>query len=152
MRKDMAKVLVEKPRSGRSWASHKRRGTMRQKYRDEYNDVQERTQSMSVHKRQANYKYSSDNLNPLWRFLDKNVSRPWTKVYAEICEHVNRNNAVQAHVLQHLVDRVVLNPVFLDGRVHYIEDDVIGGLRELSSFQLYVDRHGILRRPKKKQR
>lgn len=150
MRQDMAKVIVEKARGGRGRATRKRERKMREMSRDREHDTQATVQSMRDSRRRPDYKWPSDNLNPLWRFLDKNVGRPWAKVYSEICAACDRKSVVQAHVLEHVKDKVVMNPVFVEGRVYYIYDGVIGGLKELNSFQLYVDRHGILRRVKKK--
>lgn len=50
-------------------------------------------------------------LNPFRRWLNKQVSRPWDKVYSELCEVARKDNAVQQHAHQHLwswVERHVL--------------------------------------------
>jgi hypothetical protein len=44
----------------------------------------------------------NENLAPLRRFLRSNVGRPWDKVFAEICEHLNFDSAVQLHIWQHI--------------------------------------------------
>lgn len=43
-----------------------------------------------------------ENLNPLWRYLQKQVGRNWDAVYAEICEHMDRRSAVGGHIFEHL--------------------------------------------------
>lgn len=48
----------------------------------------------------------TDHLASLRRFLRSNVGPPWDQVHAEICEHVNLSNAVQRHVLTHVLDYV----------------------------------------------
>jgi hypothetical protein len=45
------------------------------------------------------------------------VGRPWNDVYAELSQHVNRGNAVQAHVFQHLFDYVAVHTELRDGFV-----------------------------------
>lgn len=147
MRADMAKLLVERPRTGRAMARYKRKGTVREATWAEREDAQPSRASMLGKKYRWWYKNLNENLAPFWRFLGGCVGRPWTKVYAEICEHVDRSSAVQAHILQHVWDRVERNPVFRDGKVYAIPR-FIGELREIPSFDFYIDAHGILRRGK----
>lgn len=63
-------------------------------------------------------KYLNENLAPLRRFLQKNVGRPWDKVYSEVCQRINRNSAVQLHVWQHLRLEVCTDPNVVLGLVH----------------------------------
>jgi hypothetical protein len=60
-------------------------------------------------------KFFNENLAPLRRFLESNAGRPWNKVYAEICKHVDRGNVVQKHILTHLFDYVVTDTVLIGG-------------------------------------
>ena len=46
-----------------------------------------------------------------------NVGRPWTKVYSEVCERINRDSAVQLHVWQHLMQDVCTDPYVIQGDV-----------------------------------
>jgi hypothetical protein len=117
MRADMGKVLVERPRLGRRraerWPGKGYRKQLRkclaagdsppprEGMKDTYGWL---TKSFNEH------------LNPLRRFLDSNVGRPWDKVYSEICRFVDRNNVVQKHILTHLFDYVVTNVVLIDGQ------------------------------------
>jgi len=143
----MSKLLVERPRTGRAMAKYKRRATVREDTWAEREDAQTTYESMRCKKHRWQLKGLNENLAPFWRFLGGCVGRPWAKVYSEICEHVDRASAVQAHVLQHVWDRVERNPVFRDGKV-YMAPRFIGGLREIQSPGFYVDPHGILRRGK----
>jgi hypothetical protein len=62
-------------------------------------------------------KWFTDVLNPLERFLHKNVNRPWDKVYAEVCTGLDRRSVSGNHVFQHLYDFVEVN-CFLDEAGH----------------------------------
>ena len=103
MREDMAKVIVERPRHG---------GGV--KYpRHRFRDLTD----LELHPRRegvrfpwgSNRKGLNEFLNPLKRFLQTSIGRPWSKVYSEICERINANSAVQLHILQHLDDYVCRN-------------------------------------------
>ena len=63
-------------------------------------------------------KHLNENLAPLKRFLARRVGRPWSRVYAEICEHIALRSAVQKHVLDHLHQFVKTAVVLIDGRPH----------------------------------
>ena len=115
MRADMGKVLVERPRlrvySGRSKPG---KGYGKGLHKSLAAGDPPRREGMKA--RYGSYrKFFNENLAPLRRFLDANVGRPWDKVYAEICEHVDRGNVVQKHVLTHLFDYVVVHTVLIDG-------------------------------------
>jgi hypothetical protein len=143
----MSKLIVERPRTGRATAKYKRRATVREATWAEREDAQATHESMKCKKHRWQLKGLNENLAPFWRFLGGCVGRPWAKVYSEICEHVDRASAVQAHILQHVWDRVERNPVFRDGKVYAIPR-FIGELREIPRFDFYIDAHGILRRGK----
>ena len=46
----------------------------------------------------------NERLDPLGGYLDRQVGRPWDKVFAEICAHISRNSAVQYQVRDHVAD------------------------------------------------
>lgn len=52
-------------------------------------------------------KMFGENLNPLWRYLQKQVGKNWDKVYSEICENMDRRSAVGGHIFEHLWGYVV---------------------------------------------
>ncbi len=103
MRPDMQHLLVERGHADRT-------GTMRYmkswrsrcRFRNDEDDPRE---SLLAPKWWVSF---SENLNPLRRFLESQVGRPWDKVYAEIRAHVNADSAVQYHILQHLYDRLAV--------------------------------------------
>ena len=113
MRDDMAKVIVERPRigGGRKYprADGKRFG---------------RRGPDALRKREGigrpwagESKFLNENLAPLRRYLRSQVGRPWDKVYGEICQHMNRDSAVQLHIWQHLQMEVCLDPHVIAGEV-----------------------------------
>src|SRR5262249_46972801 len=55
------------------------------------------------------------HLGPLRKYLDSQVGRSWSKVYAEICARVSRDSVVQDHVRDHVDDYVERNVVEIDG-------------------------------------
>jgi len=114
MRADMGKVLAERPRWGsrsrgprKGYDAHVRRCI----------DAGEPLPKFEgIKRRSGKTKHFNEHLGPLRRFLDSNVGRPWDKVYAEICKHVDRGNVVQKHILTHLFQYVVTNVMLIDGR------------------------------------
>ena len=101
MRKDMFKVIVERPRRGARFRVNRSRLT---------GDEALPSRVGMKRFRKINHtdtKELNENLAPLKRFLMKQVGRPWNKVYSEICEHLDANNTVKQHVRDHLKDFIV---------------------------------------------
>jgi hypothetical protein len=112
MRADMAKVIVERPRiKGCAW--HKPKGYQRRlrRYGDDGPPAREGIKACW----QGRTKYLNEHLGPLRRYLDKQVGRPWDKVFSEICARINRSNAVQDHVRDHVADYVTTHVLLIDG-------------------------------------
>lgn len=103
MRPDMQHLLVERGHAGRSWSFKRPKGwKARCRFRNEEDEQME--SFIEPHRWPA----FSENLAPLYRFLEAQVGRPWDKVYSEIRAQVNADSAVQYHILQHLYDRLVV--------------------------------------------
>ena len=80
----------------------------------------------------------NENLAPLRRFLERQVGRPWGKVYAEIAERLKPTSTVQQHVRDHLADFV---------NVRRAPTTRFGSRLDTPWWQpLYIDAGGILRR------
>lgn len=107
MRTDMYKVIVERPRLGGRFASERR-----------VDDLDESPRCEGLRRRHRQRKWLNENLRPLERFLAAQIERPWDKVYAEICERIDRRNTVQQHIHQHLSDFVAVRVVEIDGVLH----------------------------------
>src|SRR5262245_47249018 len=112
----MGKVLVERPRlKVCRYAPGPEKG-YRKRIDRCYDDDGSPPRREGMKKRYgSNRKYFNEHLGPLRRFLNSNVGRPWDKVYSEICQHVDRGNVVQKHILTHLFQYVVTNVILIDG-------------------------------------
>jgi hypothetical protein len=65
----------------------------------------------------------NENLNPLKRYLGRQIGRPWNKVFSEICETLDTGSTVKQHVRDHLQDLVALNLVRTDaGELRLVHD------------------------------
>ncbi len=104
MRKDMSKVIVERPRVGRA-AAGLRPGRTRTLVDDDGEPIKAKGAREPKGKAQKT-KHFNETLNPLKRYLASNVGRPWDKVYSEISEHLKPTSTVQQHVRDHLQDFV----------------------------------------------
>lgn len=106
MRSDMQYVLVERPRDGRGVADVLRRQVRRRSNHKVRTGDVDNLSSKETMGRGRNYgwhaKQLTDNLNPLFGYLRKNVGRPWDKVYAEIRANINPNSTLQQHILDHV--------------------------------------------------
>jgi hypothetical protein len=148
MRADMAKVIVERPRKkGCAW--HKPKGYKRRlrRYGEDGPPAREGIKACW----RGRTKYLNEHLGPLRRYLDKQVGRPWDKVFSEICAHIDRSSAVQDHVRDHVADYVATHVLLIDG----VPCDGQGGwnygkpLHQLRYRPWYVcPRTGLLRRVK----
>lgn len=112
MRADMAKVIVERPRYG-SRARGKPKGYRRALQRLPADGGPAR-EGMKARCRNGG-KELNEHLGPLRRYLDRQVGRPWNKVFAEICEHIRRTSAVQDHVRDHVAHYVTVHVLLIDG-------------------------------------
>jgi hypothetical protein len=145
MREDMFKVIVERPRLVNS-NGYSRDG---RKYRSSEDTPAHLGMKCGYNRR----KWLNENLAPLRRYLEKQVNRPWDKVYSEIRATIDPRSAVKRHILQHIDDFVAVD-------THWVETPeggkvVIRGERwprkdiflEGSGLKLYVHpRTGILLR------
>ncbi len=102
MRDDMAKVIVERPRH-RDHSGRKGRALA-------IEDLPQHEGMRRPHLLRGWGKGLNENLQPLRRYLERQVGRPWDKVYAEIARNLRVDNTVQQHVRDHLRDYVAVTP------------------------------------------
>ena len=103
MRPDMHHLLVERGHAGTGYTRYQPKGWAAQtRFRNDEDTAEE---SWIEPRRRPHF---SENLAPLYRYLRKQVGRPWDKVYSEIRTFVNADTAVQFHILQHLYDRLAV--------------------------------------------
>jgi hypothetical protein len=100
MREDMAKVIVERPRKPRP-AKHRPKPNPAA-----LEDLPKQQGMRRKHAESRQEKFLNENLAPLRRYLERQVGRPWDKVYAEIAENLRVDSTVQQHVREHLDDFV----------------------------------------------
>lgn len=149
MRNDMAKVIVERPRLGRA-AAGLRPGRSRALVDDDGVVVRAKGAREPTGRVQKT-KMLNETLNPLKRYLEAQVGRPWNKVYAEISQHLKPTSTVQQHVRDHIGDFVAINTRMQDGEVWV--DGRWGRPTKLAGswHRLYVHpRTGLLRRNEKR--
>ncbi|MDZ4761156.1 MAG: hypothetical protein SGJ21_08810 [Alphaproteobacteria bacterium] len=120
MRKDMSKVIVERPRTG---GGPQRKG--RTVALDSDNDTGPLRQRVVVRKPQRT-KQLNENLAPLRRFLQSSVGRSWNKVHSELSDNIRPTSTVQQHVLDHVAEFVATNAFMQDGEV-FVTLDRFGG-------------------------
>ena len=95
MRPDMHHLLVERGHAGTGYTRHQPKGWEAQcRFRNEDDE------QLESFREPVRHPWFSENLRPLYRFLDAQVGRPWDKVYSEIRAHVNADTAVQYHILR----------------------------------------------------
>lgn len=106
MRSDMFKVIVERPRWGRSRADA---------VKLKNDPVTDRT-SVGLKRHVAECARSrkdlNENLSPLIRYLRSQRGRLWDDVFGEICARLDTGSTVKMHVRQH-VDQLVLSRIAL---------------------------------------
>lgn len=145
MRDDMSKVLVESPRTGRSWASA-REGSRRQRRNRVDRDGESASQRVGMRRDALSRKHFGEHLGPLYRYLRQQIHRPWAKVYGELCAALDRRSVVQAHLFQHIADQVDVETVWRDEQVWVRNWRGLVPLKE-SRAELFVHpRTGILLR------
>lgn len=111
MRKDMSKVVSERPRTGAGW---RRKGRTTPLVDADDTPLRQRAPPRKT----PGSKSLSDNLAPLRRFLESNVGRSWNKVHAEIAENIQPTSTVQKHVLEHVDDFVATRTRMKDDEVY----------------------------------
>lgn len=145
MRKDMSKIIVERPRLGRGAAGVQKPGRTRALVDDDGAPL--RASAREPKKRVEKSKSLNENLAPLRRFLEAQVDRPWNKVYSEISENLKATSTVQQHVRDHVEDFVAVKTRMRAGEV-WVSGRRGRDMALKDSYQrLYVDpRTGLLRK------
>jgi hypothetical protein len=139
MREDMYKVIVERPRRGKS------SDAIGARLRRDFDGPMQLGMRAGYGQPQLN-----ENLAPLRRYLHAQIGRPWNKVFSEICAGIDRRSTVQQHIHQHIDDFIATDVDVRDGRLVDLGGRW-GFLRPDSgvSQELYVDPHtGLIRRNK----
>ncbi len=142
MRKDMAKVIVERGRIGDP--VRRRRGRDAPLQDGEGEPLRAR---VPRNPRETKNKRLNETLNPLRRYLKAQIGRPWNKVYSEIAANLRVSSTVQQHVRDHLDDFVAIRTRMANGVV--MASGRFGGERPLSEdhrLMFVHPRTGLLKR------
>jgi hypothetical protein len=101
MRSDMPKVIVERPR-----VLHFGGGKSRPP-----RDLEDYPHHEGMRRPHQHFggKLLTDHTKPLRRYLDKQVGRPWSKVYSEICADLRSGNALHDHLRNHAREYVAVD-------------------------------------------
>ena len=101
MREDMFKVIVERPRNVYS-NTYSGDGRI-------FRNAEDAPLRMGMRRGYHRWrKHLNENLAPLKRYLERQVGRPWSDVYSEICAVIDTRSTVKQHVRQHIGDFVAL--------------------------------------------
>jgi hypothetical protein len=138
MRADMSRVIVERPRRG---------GVDRRGRAVPFDNLPQREGMRRPYRISGGGKELNENLAPLRRYLERQVGRPWDKVYAEIAACLRASSTVQQHVRDHLSDFIAIKPRRRHGWYFSYPSDGKEPFPRLWYQLLYVDeKDGILKR------
>tara|TARA_B100001778_G_scaffold334986_1_gene350443 strand:+ start:13931 stop:14776 length:846 start_codon:yes stop_codon:yes gene_type:complete len=115
--------IVERPRFegyGNGNAIRQRRAAVRDMDQEQLEALPTKEGMRRPHVMNWSGKELNENLNPLYRFLNKQAGRPWNDVYSEICENIRPDSATQLHILQHVFDIVETKVKLVDGKPCYL--------------------------------
>lgn len=115
MRKDMKHKIVERPRLGGLGKDAIKKMRRQGKSIDEESDFETHASMRKLHVSNFSDKNLNENLNPLFRYLNKQAGRKWDEVYSEIREQINTNSATDLHILQHIDDIVFIDVIMVNG-------------------------------------
>jgi hypothetical protein len=101
MRRDMHKVVFERAKAGRTWASKTPRATALR-----IDGAGDQVDEESNHIRRKRQKHRNEHYGPLLHFLIRNIGRPWNHVYSEICAATDSRSRLQSGIRKY-VDHVL---------------------------------------------
>ena len=110
MRRDIAKVVYERAKSGRTWASKTPRPVAVQMEPDG-----ETHNELAQTVRLQRQKRTSLRVQSVERFLMGQIGKPWTRVWSELAAVLDPRNTLGAEI-RDLVGRMVETHCWLDGR------------------------------------
>jgi hypothetical protein len=93
MRSDMGRLIIERPRNGHR-GRYRMIGSRNWDHNSAKNPIEEALRREPMGRNGT--KDFTDHLSPLFRFLDKQVGRPWDRVWSEISRWCRRRAAARA--------------------------------------------------------
>jgi len=139
MRKDVDKIIFERPKANRTWASKtpRKKAIILDLQGDQLNEG-------ANHIRRKRQKMRNSNLSILERFLVKRVGLPWDKVYAEVCAVADARSFTGAEVRDYIKD-LVATDCWLDGRALLCHDER-GRVQEVTGLHVHPKTGLLLRK------
>ena len=137
MRRDIAKVVFERPKANRTWSRKTPRESAVKLAADD--DPLDRNAAPLRRQRQ---KIRNRNVSPLEHFLHCRVGRPWDQIWSEVCEVADLRSALGAEIRQH-IDCLVATDCWLESRV--VMSTCCGTPRRVRGFYVHP-RSGSLQR------
>lgn len=149
MRSDLNKLLCEHERVGSKRSFKEVRRDRAFDLWDEDGPIGNREGMRWRYKFHWNEKHFSENLNPLYGIIHKNVGRKWNDIYSELCKVFDTRSVINRHILIHLDHMVEITNMHVgDDGLLWVRNSYHGShpLSE-SGVEYFVDpRDGILYR------
>lgn len=118
MRRDMAKVVTERPRHGHANKSKKTSLRVRRyESEDQLDDLPKRISSGRHRQHGWMAKEFSDRIGPLKRFLRSRVGKNWDKVYSELSQNLDKRSLTGRHIWLHVWMEVERDCVIEGGKI-----------------------------------
>lgn len=142
MRKDFAKVVVERPRSKYISKGEKKRD--KRIFADVYDVPPGGKEGIRRPHRRNRFEFN-DHVQPLRRYIESQVGRPWNDVYSEICKIFPAGGTLQEHIRGHVFDFILIKTwVGEDGKIY---SNGRGSPERVGGGDTYVDPHtGIIQK------
>lgn len=103
MRKDMGKIITERPRRGSGLPNAKYGKSVRWDGADgNYDSEPKRQSSGAIRQYGWEARSFTDVLGPIKGWLYKQVNRPWNKIFSELNETLDRRKLTHNHVFDHI--------------------------------------------------
>jgi hypothetical protein len=143
------KVLTERPRAGGGARIQPAANFKNVDFRDGDDGPLPKLDMGRKRKYGYDAKELTDLINPLRRFLEKNVGRPWDKVWSEICEGIDATSTTGRHLREHVEWMVELGVEKTAKGLRYPSGETVYPWGKYGF--LYVDQTGILKHQKAKK-
>lgn len=103
MRSDLKKVIFERAKAARTWASKTPRKKVIQLDSDGF-----QSNESANHIRLRKQKYRNSHYRPVDHFLETSVGRAWKDVYSELCQVTDTRDLLGLNIRNYVQDSVAL--------------------------------------------
>ena len=140
MRRDITKVVFERAKAGRTWASKTPRPAA-----VSIDSAGEQADEGSNHIRRRRQKMRNFNVSPLEHFLACRTGRPWDRVWSEICASADSRSTLGGEIRDR-IDCLVTQDCWIEGR-KVLCHSCYGPPREVGGFYVHPN-SGLLMGPR----